>query len=74
MIPNAVPGEREHRFHDQADQFQADPGIARELLCAAKSAGINKFPGRFCRIPVRAFVDIVKAGQVARLKTITGET
>jgi hypothetical protein len=36
MIPNAVPGrtragfrdEGEHRFRDEAEQFQADPGIA----------------------------------------------
>jgi hypothetical protein len=35
MIPNGVPGrsrtgfrdEGEHRFHDEAEQFQANPGI-----------------------------------------------
>jgi hypothetical protein len=28
MIPNRTPDEGEHRFRDEAEQFQADPGIA----------------------------------------------
>jgi hypothetical protein len=32
-----------------------------------------KFPGRFCRIPIRPFDYIVKAGQLAGPKTVTGE-
>jgi len=26
MIPNGIPDEGEHRFRDEAEQFQVDPG------------------------------------------------
>jgi hypothetical protein len=40
IIPNAIPGgtrtgfrdEGEHRFRDEAEQFQADPGTAFGLI------------------------------------------
>src|SRR5271168_1920774 len=47
-------------------------GGDKEHSLSVEEGSAGEF-GTICRIPVRPFVEIAKAGQPARLKTITGE-